>query len=275
MSRPVLVDTHAHLMLDRFDPDREAVLRRAQEAGVAAVVNIGFDLETAEGAIRLAEVYPSCWATVGLHPHEAERWGPALAERLRKLAEHPKAIAIGEAGLDYYRNRSPRERQVEALIGQIQLARELSLPLVVHNREATEDLLNLIEAYADGVPVLLHCFSDDRSAMERAAALGCFFGLGGPVTYPRSEALREAVAAMPADRILLETDAPWLPPQPVRGKRNEPAYVRFTAEVVAQVRREPVAVLARRSTQNAERFFGRRLIPPDHSEDGSWNAGSS
>jgi TatD DNase family protein len=250
-----LTDTHAHLQLAEFDRDREAVLKRAQEAGVTTILNIGFNLDTSRKAIRLAEQYAHCWATVGLHPHDARDWNPRLRETLRDLAGHPKVCAIGEAGLDYYRDLSPRDAQKAAFLGQIELARELGLPLVIHNRDAMSDMLATLKAHGKGVPCLLHCFSGDVTDAKDALSLGCFFGIGGPVTYPKSRDLREVAAKLPADRFMVETDAPWLTPQFRRGKRNEPAYVRATALEVADVRKVSLEALAAQTTQTAQAFF--------------------
>ncbi|MBM3216138.1 TatD family deoxyribonuclease [Candidatus Poribacteria bacterium] len=259
-----LFDTHAHVQIRDFDADRDETLDRARDAGVTTILNVGFSLDTSRKAIRLAERHDDCYATVGLHPHDARDWSSALRDELAKLAEHPKVVAVGEAGLDYYRDLSPRDRQAEAFLGQIALARETNLPLIIHNRDATDDLLRILESDAEGVSCLLHCFSADWAAAERALALGCCFGIGGPVTYPKSEALREVVRRLPADRFVIETDAPWLAPQPKRGKRNEPAYVRATAERTADVRRISIEDVAAQTTANARAFFrldgGRRRL---------------
>jgi TatD DNase family protein len=254
-----LVDTHVHLQLRDFDADREAVFHRAHDAGVDGFVVVGFDEETSRKAVRLAEEQADCWATVGLHPHDARNWSERLHATLRDLAEHPKVVAIGETGLDYYRNLSPREAQVHAFRRQIELARQLGKPLVIHNRDATGDALDIIEREADGVPTVLHCFSGDERDAERALRLGCFFGIGGPVTYPKSDTLRAVVRHLPSERFFVETDAPWLAPQTRRGGRNEPAFVRMTAEQIARVWGESVDVTAQRTTENACAFFGIRL----------------
>jgi TatD DNase family protein len=257
--RPTLFDTHAHLQLASFDDDREEALARARDAGVQAVLTVGFTLATSRLAVALAERHADCWATVGLHPHEAREWSPRLRDALRDLAQHPRVRAIGEAGLDYYRDLSPREAQEEAFVGQMALARELGLPLVVHNRDATGDMLDLVERYASGITCLLHAFSGDWPTAHRALGLGCAFGIGGAVTYRKADLLRDAVARLPVGSFVVETDAPWLPPQSRRGRRNEPAFLRETAEAIARVRHVAPETLADETTQSALRFFGMEI----------------
>jgi len=251
-----LVDTHVHLQLRDFDADRDAVFQRAREAGVRGFLIVGFNEETSRNAIRLAEEERDCWATVGLHPHDARDWSGRLRSTFCELAEHPKVVAIGETGLDYYRNLSPRSAQIRAFREQIALAAQLGKPLVVHNRDATEDVLDTLARHAEGVPTVLHCFTGETSDAVRALDIGCYLGIGGPVTYPRAESLREVVRHLPAERFFGETDAPWLAPQGRRGGRNEPAFLRLTAEHIARIRGEPLALLARQMTTNACAFFG-------------------
>lgn len=250
-----LIDTHAHLQLPEFDADREAVLRRAEEAGVEAVVNIGIDAASSLAAVRLAEEHSICWAAVGLHPHEAGSWSGSVKRELRALSQHPKAVAVGETGLDFYRNRASKADQMRAFQGQMELAAETQLPLVIHQRSASDDLLDALEASGMGASALLHCFSGSVEEAERAAGLGCSFGLGGILTYPKSDDLRRAVETLPSGRVMVETDSPWLAPQAWRGKRNEPSYVRATAEAVASARGESFERAAQNTSEAARRFF--------------------
>ena len=251
----MLIDSHAHIQLDKFDADRGAVLERAQEAGVHAIMVIGFDLETSRGAIALAEQYDQIYATVGMHPHDAKDLHDETMHIFRDLAAHPKVLALGEMGLDYYRNLSPRPIQKAAFERQLDLAEELDLPIVIHNREAYHDILPILQARRGRVRGVMHCFSGDVEIMHQSLALGFHIGIGGPVTYRRSNALQEVVQKVPADALLVETDCPWLAPQFRRGKRNEPAYVRATAEKIAELRGISLEEIGEITTQNFEDLF--------------------
>jgi TatD DNase family protein len=251
----MLIDSHAHIQLDRFDADREAVLERAQEAGVHAILVIGFDLETSRGAIELAEKYDQIYATVGMHPHDAEDLDEETVRIFRDLTTHPKVVALGEMGLDYYRDLSPRPVQQEAFERQLDLAEELNLPIVIHNREAYHDILPILGARRGKIRGVMHCFSGDVEIMHQSLALGFYIGIGGPVTYRKSDALQEVAREVPADALLVETDCPWLAPQFRRGKRNEPAYVRATAEKIAELRGVSLEAIGEMTTQNFEDLF--------------------
>ena len=251
----MLIDSHAHIQLDRFDPDREAVLERAQEAGVHAILVIGFDLQTSCGAIALAEKYDQIYATVGMHPHDAKSLDDETMRIFRDIAVHPKVVALGEMGLDYYRNLSPRSVQKVSFERQLDLAEELDLPIVVHNREAYHDILPILQARHGGVRGVMHCFSGDVETMHQSLALGFYIGIGGPVTYRKSDALQQVAREIPADALLVETDCPWLAPQFQRGKRNEPAYVRATAAKIAELRGMSLEEIGEITTQNFEELF--------------------
>ena len=251
----MLIDSHAHIQLDRFDADREAVLGRAQEAEVHAIMVIGFDLETSRGAIALAEQYDQIYATVGMHPHDAKNLHDETIHIFRELAAHPKVVALGEMGLDYYRNLSPRPIQKAVFERQLDLAEELDLPIVIHNREAYHDILPILQARRGRVRGVMHCFSGDVEIMHRSLTLGFYIGIGGPVTYRKSDALQEVAQKVPADALLVETDCPWLAPQFRRGKRNEPAYVRATAEKIAELRGISLEEIGEITTQNFEGLF--------------------
>ena len=251
----MLIDSHAHIQLDKFDGDRGAVLERAQEAGVHAIMVIGFDIETSRGAIALAEKYDQIYATVGMHPHDAKDLDDETVRIFYEFAAHPKVVALGEMGLDYYRDLSPRPIQKAAFERQLDLAEELDLPIVIHNREAYHDILPILQARRGRVRGIMHCFSGDVEIMRQTLALGFHIGIGGPVTYRKSNALREVAQKVPGDALLVETDCPWLAPQFRRGKRNEPAYVRATAEKIAELRGISLEEIGEMTTQNFEELF--------------------
>lgn len=253
-----LVDSHCHLDDRQFDPDREEVIRRALEAGVGCMLAIGTgegppDLEA---AIRLAEAFPQVWATVGVHPHDARKATPDTWRRMRELLSHPKVVAVGEIGLDYYYDNSPRQTQRAVFLTQLELAAEARKPVIIHTREAWEDTLSLLRTHwaPSGLGGVFHCFSGGPAEARQALELGFCLGFGGILTFPKAEAVRDAARAVPSDRILLETDAPYLAPVPHRGKRNEPAFVLETARTVAAVRGEPLEILAAATTHNFERL---------------------
>jgi TatD DNase family protein len=252
----MLIDSHAHIQLGRFDTDREAVLARAFDAGVHGILTVGVDLETSRGAIDLAEQCDPVYATVGVHPHDAKDLNDETIRIFRDLAAHPKVLALGEMGLDYYRDLSPRPIQKRAFERQLDLAEELDLPIVIHNREAYHDLIPILQARRGTVCGVMHCFSGDVEVMRQSLELGFYIGIGGPVTYRKSQALQEVAGQVPADRLLVETDCPWLAPQFRRGKRNEPAYVRATAEKIAELRGVTLAEIGEITTQNFKNLFG-------------------
>jgi TatD DNase family protein len=251
-----MIDTHAHLNHSDFADDLVNVMARATAAGVETVVVVGYDLPSSRDALMLMQTYPTLLATVGLHPHSASEFTPALFAALRALATDHRVVALGETGLDFYRNLSPRERQVEAFRALAGLAGELSLPLIVHNREAHEETLEVLaQELPAAAPVIMHCFSGDADFGEECRRRDYYVGFTGNVTYPRSEAIREVARLYPGRRILLETDCPWLPPQGQRGRRNEPAFLPAIAAAVAEVRGEPLPRLEQQTTENARRVF--------------------
>jgi TatD DNase family protein len=254
-----LFDTHAHLHFPGFAEDLEAVLARARAAGVRGMVTIGTDRETSEAAVALAEREPDVWATVGLHPHDAEAGDDALFADLERLAGLPRVVAIGEMGLDFFRNLSPRPVQEAAFRRQLALARALRKPAIIHCRDAhAETLAILAEERVRDVGGIMHCFSGDVEIARRCLDLGLLISLAGPVTYPNARALPAVATFVPADRLVVETDCPFLPPQPYRGKRNEPAYLTITAARVADLRKESLVELGPRMAENARRLFGIR-----------------
>ena len=251
----MLVDSHAHIQLDNFLADRDAMLVRARDAGVHAILVIGFDLQTSRDAITLAEAHTGLYATVGVHPHDAKSFGGKTLETFRELASHSKVIALGEMGLDYYRNLSPSALQKTAFEQQLDLAEDLNLPVVIHNREAYHDILPILKARHNRIRGVMHCFSGDVDIMRQTLALGFCIGIGGPVTYGKADGLQAVTREVPADHLLVETDCPWLAPQFRRGKRNEPAYVRATAEKIAELRGITLDEVAEITTHNFERLF--------------------
>lgn len=253
---PELFDTHAHLHFSGFDDDRAAVLARARDAGVRRMVTIGTDAETTRTAIALAEREADVWATAGVHPHDAAESDEAALTDVERLAAEPRVVAIGEIGLDFFRNLSPPETQERVLRRFVALARRLRKPVVVHCRDAHAETLTILgEERAADVGGIMHCFSGDVEIARRCLDLGLLISLAGPVTYPNARALPEVARFGPVDRLVLETDCPFLPPQGYRGKRNEPAYLVLTAARVAELRGEPLDDLARRTTDNARRLF--------------------
>jgi TatD DNase family protein len=281
------VDTHAHLDDRQFDGDRDAVVRRAAQAGVKWMVTIGADLPSSRAAVALCERYPNVYAAVGAHPHDAKSLDRTMLDILRDLAAHPRVVAIGEIGLDYYRDRSPRDVQRTALEAQLALATELGKPVVIHIRDergqrtAYDQALSILRTWLPDAqppnppptqpsnhpaaqppnhrttqpPGVLHCFSGDLQVAHAALALGFCIGVDGPVTYPSAGGLRAIVAQLPLDRLLLETDCPYLPPQAWRGRRNEPAYLTYIAAKVAEVKGVDLAKVAEVTTANAARLF--------------------
>lgn len=249
------VDSHCHLDDSKFDEDRDAAIERALEAGVTRLLAIGTgngppDLE---GALRLAERHPHIYATIGVHPHDASKATDETFAKLRDLAGHPKVLAVGEIGLDYHYDFSPRDVQRAVFDRQLAIASEAGKPIVIHTREAWEDTLAQITALSHGG--IMHCFTGDATQARQALALGFHISLGGVLTFPKAEGLRQAAAIVPDDRLLIETDCPYLAPVPHRGKRNEPAFVVETARRLAQVRNTTIDHIAGLTTQNFNRLF--------------------
>ena len=258
----MLVDTHCHLDFDHFDEDRESVLRRAAEAGVARIVVPALDLDNVRAVLALAGQHEAVYAAVGVHPNSAAGWQESWLDELRALARHPKVVAIGEIGLDYYRERAPHAVQHEAFAAQCALAAELGLPVIVHNREAGDDVLRLLldsPLAGSERPGVLHSFSAPAEVAQRALAAGFYLGFTGTLTFNKAGALRAIAAQTPLDRLLVETDAPFLAPHPHRGKRNEPACVALIAAQLAALHGMTVEAMSAQTTANARRLFGLDL----------------
>jgi TatD DNase family protein len=256
VSAPELFDTHAHLHFPDFTDDLPAVLERARAVGVRRLVTIGTDVATTTAAIELAERLDGVWASAGIHPHDAGGAGEATFAEIERLAGHPRVVAIGEIGLDFFRNHSPRDAQERTFRRLLDLARRLGKPAVMHCRDAhPETLAILAEERVGEVGGIMHCFSGDVPIARRCLDLGLAISLAGPVTYPSARALPEVARYVPADRLVVETDCPFLPPQGYRGKRNEPAHLALTAARVAELRGESLDTLGPRMSDNARRLF--------------------
>ncbi len=256
----MLIDTHAHLIDKAYNRDLEDVLHRAKEAGVEAIINVGFTLSYARKAVALAAAYPRLFAAVGIHPHDAAQTPKDYLDILKKLAAKPQVVALGEMGLDFYRNLSPPPVQERVFREQLQLAREVGLPVIVHDRDAHQRVVEILkEERAGDTGGVLHCFSGGLSMAQECFALGFYISIAGPVTYKKAGELQEVAAACPRDRLLLETDCPYLTPHPYRGKRNEPAHVALVCRQVAKLRGETPEEVARYTGENAIKLFGLPL----------------
>ena len=252
----MLVDSHCHLDDKRFTADLDAVLDRAAAAGITRILTIG----TGDGppeldrAVRLADRYPQIYASVGVHPHDASKATASTIDDLRELARHPKVMGFGEIGLDYHYDFSPREVQREIFAAQLELARELKLPIIIHTREAWDDTIATIRRHWSG-PGVMHCFTGGPEQAEEALALGLYLSFGGVITFKTANELRIAAQIVPADRLLTETDAPYLAPTPWRGKRNEPAFMIETAKKLSEIRGTTLEAIAELTSTNFDRLF--------------------
>lgn len=254
----MLFNTHSHVDTGRqFAADRDEVVERARQMGVSQIMVIGFEKALIPATLQFAERYDWAWAAVGIHPTSALEWGPDAEQALREAARHPKVKAIGEVGLDYYwKDSAPFELQRDVFRQQIRLARELGLPLVIHNRDAHEDAVRILEEEGAGeVGGIMHCFSGDWAIAERCLAINFYIGIGGTVTYKNNPTGRDVAQRLPLDRIVLETDDPYLAPMPYRGKRNEPGYVRLVAEFLAELRGTTFEAIAEATSANARRVL--------------------
>lgn len=249
----IWTDTHCHLNHPDFASDVAQVWNRAREAGVRYAIVVGYDLVSSESAVQVAAQFEGCWASVGIHPHDALQYNENALSRLQQLTLQPRVVALGEIGLDYYRNLSPADVQQRAFEEQLQLAVQLRLPVVIHCRDAYDHLLEIVSRYP--LRGVLHCFSGDLHHAQRAVEIGWYLGIGGVVTFKNAHTLREVVQQTPMENLLLETDAPYLAPMPYRGKRNEPAYIPLIAQMVASLKNLPIEELATVTTQNAHRLF--------------------
>jgi TatD DNase family protein len=256
-------DSHCHLQDPKFGRDLSGVIERARSANVTTVVVPGYDMDSSRRAVEIAEANDGIFATIGVHPHDAKTLTPGDLSTLATLAETPRVVGIGEIGLDFYRNLSPPAAQYRAFREQLLLARELALPVVIHSRDADEAAFEVLAEHAEAVaehgqdrPLgMMHCFAGDLALAKRYIALGFLISIAGPVTYANAEATREVAREIPLDSLLIETDAPYLTPYPLRGKRNEPAYVVEAARFIAELRGEPPETISAATADNAARLF--------------------
>ena len=255
----MIIDTHTHLDAHAFDEDREAIIRRAREAGVDRMINIGFNRETIPTTMELAETHDFIYAAVGWHPVDSIHMKPEDLEWIASLCKHEKVVAIGEIGLDYHWDTSPKDVQQRVFREQINLAREVGKPIIIHNRDAHEDIVKILkEERAEEVGGVMHCFSGSWETARQCLDLGFYISLGGPVTFKNARVPKEVLKHVPLDRLLIETDCPYLAPHPNRGKRNEPSYVRYVAEAAAEMKGKTLEEISRITTENAEKCFRLR-----------------
>lgn len=253
----MLTDTHTHMNASAFDEDRDEAIRRATANGVTRIVNIGFNRETIPTSLALAEQYDFVYTAVGWHPQDAIDMREGDLEWIAELCKHEKVVAIGEIGLDYYWDTSPKDMQHRVFREQIRLARRIGKPIVIHNRDAHQDVVNILrEEKADEVGGIMHCFSGSWETAKLCLDLGFHLSFGGPITYKNAKQPKEVLARVPLDRLLLETDAPYLTPHPYRGKRNETSYVRLVAEAAAEIKGMTLEEIAAVTTDNAVRLLG-------------------
>jgi TatD DNase family protein len=261
----IFCDSHCHLDFDAFNADRDQVIARALENGVKVIINSAIDLKSAIRGIELAGAYPGAiYTAIGFHPNDSSGYSPKSLETLRELSKQPGVVAIGEIGLDYYHQDTPKALQREIFVAQLTLASALDLPVIIHNREASTDILPILQDWVGGLdedlriktrPGVLHSFLEDLDLAQLMADIGFVFGIGGPVTYTNGQERRRVVSGLPLDRIILETDAPFLTPQAHRGRRNEPSYIPLIAQHVAECLGVTIEQVALTTTQNVKSLF--------------------
>jgi len=251
-----LTDSHAHLEMADFDGDRDEVLARARKKGVTTVITVGTTPDEWEKAVSLTKRYEGVYAALGLHPHEAKRGGPKVYDTLRVLCAEERVVAYGEIGLDFFRNLSPRATQIRVFGEQLDLAADLDLPIIVHDREAHSETLAMLKGWKGKRGGVIHCFSGDRAMAEKVLEMGFYISIAGPVTYNKAHRLQEVARMVPLNRLLIETDAPYLTPAPLRGRRNEPAFIIHTAAEIGRLRDLTVEEIGAVSTENSRRLFG-------------------
>jgi TatD DNase family protein len=257
-----IIDSHAHLDMPEFDSDREQVIARANDAGVNKIVTIGIDLKSSLESIILAARYPSVWAAVGVHPQESKGVQKEDIDRLVEMAGHLKVVAIGELGLDFHHEHSPRETQFSVLQWELEVAKRTGLPVIIHCRQAQAEMLPVLKSWSDSYKLpadkprgVVHCFSGDIQTAEKYLEMGFYISLGAYIGYPSSKKFRETIISLPPDRLMLETDSPFLPPQKFRGQRNEPSYTVITLGVLAEIKQVSIEEVARQTTLNTMKVF--------------------
>jgi TatD DNase family protein len=252
-----MIDSHSHIYMDRYNDDRQAVIARAAAAGLTQLLQVGCNLEDSRVVVALSARVSGIYATVGVHPHQATSVGPAVLEALEALVHAPKVLAWGEIGLDFYYDHSPRDIQQKAFAAQLQRAIQCNVPVVIHTREAERATLEILQDYPVPRHGQVHCFTGTPDMAEQLMAMGFYIGFTGIVSFPKADNVRAAVRVVPLERLLIETDSPYLAPLPHRGRRNEPAFVRHVAEAIAQVKGVPVADVVHHSTQNFYRLYAK------------------
>lgn len=252
----MLIDSHAHIDDEKFQDDLADVVARAQANGIGRIINVGACMQSSARSIELAETYDMIMAAVGIHPHDAAQAKPADYDQLAAWLEHPKVVANGEIGLDYYYDFSPRDIQQLVFVRQLDVARQCHKPVIIHDRDAHGDIMHVLKHEGKGLRGVLHCFSGSLEMAREVIKLGFYISIGGPLTFKNAVKLKEIVQQVPLERILVETDCPYLTPHPHRGKRNEPAYVRLVAAEIAALRGISVEDVAAQTTQNVEELFG-------------------
>ncbi|MCK6255114.1 TatD family hydrolase [Fictibacillus sp. KIGAM418] len=252
-----MFDTHAHLNAIQFEEDLEEVIQRALDEGISHIVVVGFDRPTIKGAIKLADTYDFIYAAVGWHPVDAVDMTPEDLQWIEELAAHPKVVALGEMGLDYHWDTSPEDVQKDVFRQQIQLAKKVKLPIIIHNRDATQDVVDILKSEgAEEVGGIMHCYSGSLEVAKQCLDMNFYISFGGPVTFKNAKKPKEVAKEIPIDRLLIETDCPYLSPHPLRGKRNEPSYVKYVAEAIAELREMPLEDLVKKTSDNARQLFG-------------------
>lgn len=253
----MFIDTHAHLFFENFKDDIDDVIKRSKENAVDYIVVPATDIKTAKEAIRLAEKHEQIYATVGVHPHDTKDWDDSLLKEIEELGKHPKVVAIGEIGLDYYYDFSPQDQQIKAFKSQLDLAIKLELPVVIHNRESDEDMMDIISSYCGtGLKAQFHCFNSSLEDAIEYMKMNHFISFTGNITHKKNDSLREILKHINLNHLMLETDSPFMTPVPFRGKRNEPSYVSYVAQQIADVHKISVEEVGRITSLNAFRFFG-------------------
>ncbi|GAB6138917.1 TatD family hydrolase [Halanaerobaculum tunisiense] len=249
----MLIDTHAHLDFSRFDNDRSKVIQDAYRAGIKQMINVGADMESSRNSVELAKKYNFIAASVGVHPHDAKSFTEDDYQELKDLAAKDEVVALGEMGLDYHYGNSPRQKQQEVFKRQLQLAREVNLPVIIHSRDAREDTLSILQEEASDLDGVLHCFAYDLEVAREVLELGFYIALGGLITFVKD--IRMVIPNLPLEKMIIETDAPYLTPEPYRGQRNEPKYVKQVANKIAEVKNTSLEKVAKQTTDNAQELF--------------------
>jgi TatD DNase family protein len=265
-----LVDTHCHLNLNNFDTDRLQVVERARDTGIIKILIPGIDIESSKSAIRYSQSFPDIYLAVGVHPNSGVTWLKDTVAKLRSMASQAKVVAIGEIGLDYYRDYTPHDTQRKIFLQQLELAAELKLPVIIHNRNATQDIMAILLDWYPGIkksnsrlkqfPGVMHSFSANLDDAIKLIELNFKIGITGPVTFKNAKELQSIVVNLPLESLILETDSPYLTPQPYRGQRNEPANVRIVAEKIADLKQAPIEVVAQVTTESADQLFDWRVV---------------